>query len=112
MFEINQEGELPMIKMKSHEYPAYCSFIEEESDDKPCYFDIKRYLKSKEYLEGATENDKRMLRRLVAKFVLNKDVLYKRNHDMILLRYKRSKVDFEGSPRRSLWNSYEWSFNG
>jgi len=30
MFDIIQEGELPMIKMKSHEQPAYCSFIEEE----------------------------------------------------------------------------------
>jgi len=86
MFEISQEGELPMIKMKSHEQPAYCSFIEEESDSKPWYFDIKRYLKSKEYPEESNENDKRMLRRLAAKFVLNGDVLYKRNHDMMLLR--------------------------
>jgi len=35
MFEVNQEGELPVIKMKSHEHSTYCSFIEEESDDKP-----------------------------------------------------------------------------
>jgi len=41
MFEISQEGELPMIKMKGHEQTAYCSFIEEESDGKPWYFDIK-----------------------------------------------------------------------
>jgi len=34
MFELNQEGELPTIKMKSHEHPAYCNFIEEELDDK------------------------------------------------------------------------------
>ena len=60
MFEISQEGELPMIKMKSHEQPAYCSFIEEESDGKPWYFDIKRYLKSKEYPEESNENDKRI----------------------------------------------------
>jgi len=85
-FEISQEGELPMIKMKSHEQPAYSSLIEEESDGKPWYFDIKRYLKSKEYPEKSNENDKRMLRRLAAKFVLNGDVLYKRNHDMMLLR--------------------------
>jgi len=32
MFEVNQGGELPNIKMKSHEHPAYYSFIEEESD--------------------------------------------------------------------------------
>jgi len=34
----------------------------------------------------ATENDKRALRRLAASFILNGDVLYKRNHDMVLLR--------------------------
>jgi len=31
IFEINQEGELPMIKMKSHEHLAYCCFIEEDT---------------------------------------------------------------------------------
>jgi len=58
MFELNQEGELPMIKMKSHGHSTYCHFIEEESDDKPWYFDIKRYIKSREYPETASENDK------------------------------------------------------
>jgi len=86
MFELNQEGELPMIKMKSHEHPAYCHFIEEESDGKPWYFDIKRYIKSRDYPETASENDKRMLRRLASSFVLNGDVLYKRGHDMVPLR--------------------------
>jgi len=28
MFKVNQRGELPTIKMKSHKHPAYCSFIE------------------------------------------------------------------------------------
>ena len=60
MFEISQEGELPMIRMESHDHPTYCSFIEEESDGKPWYFDIKRYLKSKEYPEESNENDKRI----------------------------------------------------
>jgi len=52
MFEVNQGDELPKIKMKSHEHPAYCSFIEEESDGKSWYFDIKQYLKNQEYLKG------------------------------------------------------------
>jgi len=75
MFELNQEGELPTIKMKSHEHPVYCIFIEEELDGKPWYFDIKLYLQSREYPESATENDKRMLRRLASSFVLNGEVL-------------------------------------
>ena len=32
------------------------------------------------------KNDKRTLRRLVMSFFLNKDVLYKKNHDMALLK--------------------------
>jgi len=59
MFELNQKGELPTIRMRSHEHPAYCHFITEELDDKPWYFDIKRYLKDREYPEIATENDER-----------------------------------------------------
>jgi len=91
VFELNQEEELPTIKMKSHEHPAYCNFIEEEIDGKPWYYDIKRYLQSREYPESATENDKRMLRRLASGFVLNGEVLYKRNHDMVLLRCVEAK---------------------
>jgi len=79
MFELNQEGGLPTIKMKCHEHPVYCHFITEELDGKPWYFDIKRYLKYREYPEIDTENDKWILRRLAANFTLNGDVLYKRN---------------------------------
>jgi len=86
MFVISQEKDLPMIKMQSHEDLVYCHFIEEEFDGKPWYFDIKRYHQSREYPELATENDKRMLRRLAYGFVLNEDALYKRNHDMVFLR--------------------------
>jgi len=86
MFEINQDGVLPMIQMKSHEESTYCHFIEEELDGKPWYFDIKRYLKTREYPEEASENDKRTLRMLATNFILSEDVLYKRNHDMVLLR--------------------------
>jgi len=86
MFELNQEGELLTIRMRSHEHPAYCHFITEELDGKPWYFDIKQYLKDREYPETATENDKRMLRRLVANFLLSGDVLYKRNRNMVLLK--------------------------
>jgi len=38
MFELNQEGELPAIKIKSHEHPTYYNFIEEEIDGKPLVF--------------------------------------------------------------------------
>jgi len=86
MFEVSQEEDLPLIKMQSYENPVYCNFIEEEADGKPWYFDIKRYLKNREYPDSALESDKRMLRRLASSFILDGDVLYKRNHDMMLLR--------------------------
>jgi len=66
-----------MIKMQSYENPIYCNFIEEEVDGKSWYFDIKRYLQNCEYPDLASENDKRMLRRLSSSFILNGDVLYK-----------------------------------
>ncbi|XP_052725995.1 uncharacterized protein LOC128194433 [Vigna angularis] len=86
MFEVDPNTELPVIEMKSHAEPAYCQFIKEEVDGKPWYFDIKHYLKTREYLEKASENDKRSLRRLAGSFILSGDILYKRNHDMILLK--------------------------
>jgi len=86
MFKINQDRVLPMIQMKSHEEPEYCHFTEEELNGKPWYFYIKHYLKTREYPEKASENDKRTLIRLAANFILNGNVLYKRNHDMVLLR--------------------------
>jgi len=53
-------------------------------DDKPWCFYMKQYLKSQEY--EISKNDKRRLRRLASNLLLNGDVLYKRNHDKILLR--------------------------
>ena len=66
--------------------PAHCCLIEEEHNDKPWYFDIKRYVEDKEYPKKASDNDNRMLRRLAAGFFLSGGILYKRNHDMVLLR--------------------------
>ena len=85
MFKISPHGDLPYIKIKCHIKPAHCCLIEEEEDGKPWYFDIKQYIKDRENPHGASENDKRTLRRLTASFFLNGDVLYKRNHDMVLL---------------------------
>ena len=40
---------------------------------------------SSEYPPEASDNNKRTLRRLAADFFLSGSVLYKRNHDMVLL---------------------------
>ena len=54
--------------------------------NKPWYFDIKQYKRYREYPYGALENDKHTIRRLAMKFFLSDKVIYKRNHDMMLLR--------------------------
>ncbi|KAI5401816.1 hypothetical protein KIW84_066329 [Lathyrus oleraceus] len=68
--------------------PAYVFAVDTASDDeKPWYYDIKRYLETQEYPEGASKKDRKTLRRLAMVFYLNKDgVLYKRNFDWVLLR--------------------------
>ena len=50
MFKISPYGDFSCIEIKCHIKPAYCSLIEEEQDGKPWYFDIKWYIKDKEYL--------------------------------------------------------------
>ncbi|KAA3458801.1 hypothetical protein EPI10_013371 [Gossypium australe] len=57
-----------------------------ERDDHPWYHDVLRYVKSREYSEHATENDKRKLKRLASDYVLDGGILYKRRKDQVLLR--------------------------
>jgi len=77
--------DLSYIEFKCRGKPAHCCPIEEEKDGEPWFFDIKQYVEIKEYPPEAFDNDKRVLRRLVAGFFLSRSVLYKRNHDMVLL---------------------------
>jgi len=77
---------MPLIRIQCHDQLAYYHMVEEESDGKPMYFDIKEYIKSREYPPNASENGKRTLRRLAMSFFPNRDVLYKKNHDVVLLR--------------------------
>ena len=65
--------------------------VEEERDGNPWYFDIKQYVESIEYPPEASDNDKRTLRRLAAGFFLSESILYKGNHDMVLLRCMNAK---------------------
>ncbi|XP_019432548.1 PREDICTED: uncharacterized protein LOC109339546 [Lupinus angustifolius] len=75
----------PLIKIESRDQPIRCCALEVKQDGKPWYHDIKVYIQKKEYPIGASETEKRTLRRLAMGFFLDGDVLYKRNHDMVLL---------------------------
>nr|KYP34453.1 hypothetical protein KK1_044583 [Cajanus cajan] len=95
MFKISQGKDVPLIRIQNRGQPAYCKAIEEEPDGKPWFYDIKCYLKDREYPPGASENDKKTLRRLAMSFFLDGEVLYKRNHDMVLLRCVDAKEAME-----------------
>ncbi|XP_006577511.3 uncharacterized protein [Glycine max] len=86
MFQLTPYGDLPYIEFRCYGKPAHYCLLEEEKDGKPWYFHIKRYIKDKEYPQEASDNDKRTLQRLTADFFLSGNILYKRNHDMVLLR--------------------------
>ncbi|KAA3482874.1 RNA-directed DNA polymerase (Reverse transcriptase) [Gossypium australe] len=58
--------------------------------------DILRYVKNREYPEQATKNDKRTLRRLANKYVLDGEILYKGRKDQML-------------PRQIMRFGYYWS---
>jgi len=85
MFQLTPHGDLPYIEFRCRGRLAHCCLVEEERDGKPWYFDIKQYVESKKYPLEASDNDKRKLRRLVAGFFMSGSILYKRNHDMVLL---------------------------
>ena len=79
-------NEVPNIIVMRLDRPGHVFAVEEVTDDKPWYHDIKCFLQSQIYPPGASVKDKRTLRRLLGSFYLNGDVLYKRNFDMVLLR--------------------------
>uniref|UniRef100_A0A2N9I4Q5 Uncharacterized protein n=1 Tax=Fagus sylvatica TaxID=28930 RepID=A0A2N9I4Q5_FAGSY len=62
------------------------SLIKLEIDDKPWYYDIKRFIQDREYPPRATENEKKYIRRMAFQFFLSGEILYKRTHDATLLR--------------------------
>ncbi|XP_052477092.1 uncharacterized protein LOC128032529 [Gossypium raimondii] len=74
------------LQTSIYEVPEHYFSIEKESDGRPWFHDILEYIKNQRYPEQANENDKRIIRRMAAGFVLDGDILYKRGKDQILLR--------------------------
>ncbi|XP_016740150.1 uncharacterized protein [Gossypium hirsutum] len=88
MFKVNKPEDMKPIQINIHEAPAHCYNLddEEEKDDHPWYHDILGYVKSREYPDHATKNDKRTLRRLAIDYVLDREILYKKGKDQVLLK--------------------------
>ncbi|XP_057981255.1 uncharacterized protein LOC131166696 [Malania oleifera] len=59
--------EIEPIRIRMHREPAYCIMIE-EADGKPWFHDIKTYIHWKEYPIGASNNDRKTIRRLAMGF--------------------------------------------
>ncbi|GMY17409.1 protein NYNRIN-like [Fagus crenata] len=80
------------LRIETRDIPAYCVCVEEcmnveaEIDNKPWYYDIKRFIQDREYPPRATENEKKYIRRMAFQFFLSGEILYKRTHDATLLR--------------------------
>ncbi|XP_070007465.1 uncharacterized protein [Nicotiana sylvestris] len=62
------------LKIQIRERHGYCNTVEIEPDIQPWYYDIKRFLKTKEYLEQASGDQKRTIRRLASSFFLSGEV--------------------------------------
>uniref|UniRef100_A0A2N9HZ22 Uncharacterized protein n=1 Tax=Fagus sylvatica TaxID=28930 RepID=A0A2N9HZ22_FAGSY len=85
------------LRIETRDIPAYCVCIEEcmnveaEIDNKPWYYDIKRFIQDREYPSRATENEKKYIRRMAFQFFLSGEILYKRTHDATLLAMCRCR---------------------
>ncbi|XP_070017697.1 uncharacterized protein [Nicotiana sylvestris] len=77
--------------MRIHNQPAYCAHVEEETDGKPWFHDIKEFLAKREYPEHANYTQKCALRRLSNHFFQSGGTLYRRTPDLVLLRYVDAK---------------------
>ncbi|XP_070014243.1 uncharacterized protein [Nicotiana sylvestris] len=74
------------IPVKIHNQPTYCAHVEEETDGKPLFHDIKEYLAKGEYPEHANHTQKFTLWRLSNHFFHSRGNLYRRTTDLGLLR--------------------------
>ncbi|XP_069144604.1 uncharacterized protein [Solanum lycopersicum] len=72
------------IELKEH--PVHYSHVDVKLDGLPWYFDIKKYLEFENYLEDATSNQKKSIRRMTLNFFLSGEIRYRRTPDLGLLK--------------------------
>ena len=96
-------GDFSYIEFRCRCKLAHYCFIEEEQDGKPWYHDIKRYIECKEYPQGASGNDKRMLQRLETSFFLSGGIMMQAPLELVGLGSSSSmdsfaswKINFSG----------------
>ncbi|XP_070019606.1 uncharacterized protein [Nicotiana sylvestris] len=82
---------IDLIPVRIHNQQEYCAYVEEETNGKPWFHDIKEYLSKGEYSEHANHTQKCTLRRLSNHFFHGGGNLYRRTSDLGLLRYVDAK---------------------
>lgn len=68
MYKVNYPNEAPLIKMDPRDEPSVCFTIEEESDGKPLYHDIKCLHKKQDYLARASMVTEKLYKDLLPYF--------------------------------------------
>ncbi|XP_070028762.1 uncharacterized protein [Nicotiana sylvestris] len=74
------------VPVRIHNQLAYCAHVEDETNGKPWFADIKEYLAKGEYPEQANHTQKRTLQRLSNHFFQSGGTLYIRTPNLGLLR--------------------------
>ena len=77
MYQVNTWNDVPHIIVRRLDRPTHVFVIEGMSDEKPWYYDIKKFLQTQEYPVVASNKDRKTLIRLAGSFFLNEDMLYK-----------------------------------
>ncbi|CAJ2638240.1 unnamed protein product [Trifolium pratense] len=103
MYQVNRQNETPTISIRRLERPAYVFATEEVVDSKPWFHDIKMFLQKQEYPPGASNKDRKTLRRLSSSFFLNDEAFDRkvrprefREGDLVLKKILSFQPDSKG----------------
>ncbi|XP_070022155.1 uncharacterized protein [Nicotiana sylvestris] len=91
MIQYPDKNFIDPMPVRIHNQPAYCAHVEEETDGRPWFQDIREYFAKGEYLEHMNHMQKCTLRRLSNHFFHIRGNLYKRTPDLGLQRYVDAK---------------------
>ena len=86
MARIDFGQNLQPIHIDIRNNPSHCCSVEGEIYGNPLYYDINNFIRNQTYPMGASNLEKKTLRRLARDFYLDGEVLYKRSSDGTLLR--------------------------
>ena len=92
LIKLTEGDDVRPLRIETRDILAYyvcveeCMNVEAKVDNKPWYYDIKRFVQSRKYPPQATENEKKYIRRMAFQFFLSGEILYKWTHDATLLR--------------------------